>query len=39
MRGKEGFSLGRPGTNTNQYEPIKYRLSEIYRQYDIANIG
>ncbi len=30
--------LVRPGTDTNQYEPIKYRLSEIYRQYDIANI-
>jgi len=28
-----------PGTDTNQYKPIKYRLSEIYRQYDIANIG
>ena len=27
------------GTDTNQYEPIKYRLSEIYRQYDITNIG
>ena len=27
------------GTDTNQYEPIKYWLSEIYRQYDIANIG
>ena len=23
-------------TDTNQYEPIKYRLSEIYRQYNMA---
>ena len=23
----------------NQYEPIKYRLLEIYQQYDIANLG
>jgi hypothetical protein len=31
--------LNSAGTDTNQYEPIKYRLSEIYRQYDITNIG
>ena len=26
------------GTNTNQYKPIRYRLSAIYRQYNIAGI-